>query len=142
MTRIYWLLAIILLPAISQAQTVSWDISGVDETNGTWSEYNGQKVAIAVYVNGSEVGRCWDNPALRECNISMTLPKYYTISGKLFFYAVPFPATPGEGAPVASNINGAKIEPRKRLMDDGISMAEMPKNAVQGKGRVSFGPAR
>lgn len=136
------LLAVILImPAIVQAQTVEWNLGGVDETNSTWSEFQGQKVAIAVYINGVEVGRCWDNPALRECDVAFTLPKYYVVSGRLYFYAAPFPATPALGTPVSLSFPG-KVEARKRVMDDGLTMAEMPKNSVRGKGLVSSGPAR
>lgn len=122
------------------ARTVEWELSGVDN-HEAWSEWQGQRVAIAFIVNGMEVGRCWDNPQIRSCDIEFPAAKYYTLSGKLYFYPSPFPDQPGLAQPSDLSAGVQHYLRRWRMLDDG-SQAEVSKNTARGRAMVRFGPTR
>jgi len=144
MMRLWWaIIAVLLMVSQVGARPVIWDLAGVTDEGG-WSSYNGDKVAIALFINGVEVARFWDNPASRTVDIPLVLPRYYLLTGRLYYYGSPYPVNPDN--------NGAVIEPwesnyspnyrhRYRLMADNSS-ADIKQNRVKGAGLVRFGPTK
>jgi hypothetical protein len=135
------LIVISLHAPVCFAREITWDIGGVVD-QGTYSTYDGKKVALGIFINGVEVGRVWDNPAARTVDIPLTIPNYYKIIGKLYFYAAPYPESPtGPPPPTLTGVTVSDYQHKQRTLDDG-SAADIKRNRSKGRGLVSFGPAR